>query len=297
VLSILIPCYNNNVYSLVECLHREATNLTIPFEIIVQDDHSTNLFYNQEINNINHCSFQINTTNVGRSKNRNILLQQAQYSWVLLLDADVLPTSSSFLATYLHCLTTTQTDAIQGGVTYTNNSTQKHSLRWIYGKQREAISLIQRQINPYSNTLCSNILINREKITHLFDTSIALYGFEDLIFYKEIQKNNLKITAIDNTVEHLGLENNQLFVAKTEESCYNLAQLIAKHTLSYTDTKLSLYYFYLQHLRLCDLLSLGVFNLKKRLYNHLMGNSPSLIAFDIYKLLIYHQATKAIQKK
>jgi glycosyltransferase involved in cell wall biosynthesis len=295
VLSILIPCYNNNIYTLVECLHQEATNLSISFEIIVQDDHSTNLFNNKDITLLDNCYFLQNAVNLGRAKNRNVLLLQAQYDWVLLLDADTIPSSPQFLSNYLHYIT--QEAVIQGGITYNYSNTSKHLLRWKYGNKREAIDIKKRQIDPYTNTLCSNLFFNRKKVSHLFNTTISLYGYEDLLFYKEIKKNNHRVIAIDNSVEHLGLETNKVFLQKTEESCYNLAQLIANNTLLSSDTKLSIYYQKIHHLKLTFLLSLSCFVLKKRLYKHLLSTNATLLGFDIYKLIIYHQATKEIEKK
>jgi glycosyltransferase involved in cell wall biosynthesis len=67
MLSILIPIYNYNAYPLVKELHSQCLEATIDFEILCQDDFSTNI-QQKEINTLENCRFSRNETNLGRGK-------------------------------------------------------------------------------------------------------------------------------------------------------------------------------------------------------------------------------------
>ena len=93
MLSILIPTYNYSILQLVQNIHQQCIVSSIVFEIICLDDHSNFDFQleNQKINELAHCFYFKNETNLGRTRTRQILAEKAKFNWVLFLDADVIP--------------------------------------------------------------------------------------------------------------------------------------------------------------------------------------------------------------
>ena len=65
MLSVLIPTYNYNCFSLVLELKKQADGLNFDYEIIVQDDCSSlYIEENSKINSLQNCSFEINSENL-----------------------------------------------------------------------------------------------------------------------------------------------------------------------------------------------------------------------------------------
>ncbi|WP_088323282.1 glycosyltransferase family 2 protein [Polaribacter tangerinus] len=224
MLSVLIPTYNFSVFSLVKELHSQLLIENIPFEIICIDDGSLSdlNIENQKIVSFSHVSFTALKDNIGRSAIRNLLSQKAQFSWLLFLDADVYPTSKSFIKNYLNSLQK-GCKVFCGGLRYDNNPEILQLLRYKYGKKHEEISLKNRQKNPEKYFFTSNFLISKNVFSSmLFDERLKDYGREDLLFSLMLQKNRHPICHIENEVFHLGVEDDVLFVEKTKKAMRNL---------------------------------------------------------------------------
>ena len=89
-LSILIPCYNWDVQSLINHLHSLCVNSQKlnKFEIICIEDASKECFSNDQISELSNVKYKKLTQNIGRAKIRNLMAQKAQYEWLLFIDAD-----------------------------------------------------------------------------------------------------------------------------------------------------------------------------------------------------------------
>lgn len=190
MLSILIPTYNFNVFPLVKELHTQCLKSGILFEIIVLDDAGTLYFKeNEAINSFSNCSFKANKENIGRSKMRNLLAQKANYKWLLFLDADTIPLKKDFISTYLK-YTNDDLKIIYGGITYSSELPDKEkTLRWSYGKKREAIEGKIRNITPYRSFLTLNFLIPKVFFEIVsFNEAIPNIRHEDTLFSFELSK-------------------------------------------------------------------------------------------------------------
>ena len=124
---------------MVKTLHQQALMEKVSFEIIIFDDASS-LFLdeNDQLNSLQHVSFIKLPNNKGRTAMRNLLAQEANYNWLLFLDADVKISSNLFLSNYLRSIKN-DLQVVFGGVDYTEEEPEKRlSLRWHYGKAREA---------------------------------------------------------------------------------------------------------------------------------------------------------------
>ena len=289
MLSILIPSFNYNTFPLVQELHQQLLQQNIAFEIIVGDDASTDIEtnkLNQQITSLSNCVLKVNTVNLGRGSNRNALCKIATYPWILFLDCDTIPTSSSFIGNYLNCINRNDGAVFFGGIAYTTEKPKKDELlRWIYGRTREAIPVQKRRSKSYEATLVSNILMKKQlQLDYPFNSSIYDYGFEDFVFIAELKKNHVLINHINNPVFHINLEKSDVFLEKHLKAINNLHFLIQKRVVDANETHLSKTHQWLSRFGLHSLIKVLFKNLEPSLRKNLLSNKPSLLLFDFYKL-------------
>ncbi|HEU0125961.1 MAG TPA: glycosyltransferase family A protein [Flavobacterium sp.] len=284
MLSILIPVYNYNIFTLVATLHQQVLKCNIPFEIICLDDASQEfLIENERINQFENTSYSILEKNIGRSAIRNLLAKKAVYENLLFLDADVMPVNKNFISKYISEI---KNKVVFGGLLYEDKKPDhKHILRWIYGKEREALPLSQRIQNPAETALVSNLLIKKEIVLRFpFDETLTKYGYEDLLFFAVLRSNKIEITPIENPVFHLNLETSTLFLNKTKTALENLAFLNTKNKISVNESRIIASFEVLKTARLLSVFSFIFRIFESKIEQNLLSKQPSLFLFDIYKL-------------
>ena len=288
MLSILIPTFNYDITALVAEVHKQSKSCNIPFEILVFDDSSTDLEVrknNASINALKNTSYTILKSNIGRSAIRNKLAKSAQYSWLLFLDADVMPVNNHFVLNYLNSLSDSK-PIIYGGLSYKKERpNQSQLLRWVYGRKREAISIEKRYKRPFISLLSSNFLIQKivfEKVR--FDEKNASFGNEDTLFSYNLKQKRIIVKHIDNPVYHLGLESSKIFLSKSKESLDALNLFLNQKLINANYIRISRIKNRLQKFKLDLLLSTIYPLLKKRFEKNLLSNTPSLFIFDLYRL-------------
>lgn len=282
MISVLIPTFNTDVSPLVEFLLRESKLSSIKLEIIVWDDASDVAFF--EFTDKKNLSFFRSPVNLGRSKTRELLAEKAKFPYLLFLDADVLPVSTLFLAQYLpHA---SEKTVLVGGIRYENHQLEsKRYFRWFYGKAREEISVKKRLKNPYNHFMTGNFLVPKSIFLQfpLHDV-ITGYGHEDTLLGYKFQQAGIPIKHIDNPVFHLGLEENEVFFAKSKEAISSLLRL---KQLGFTiPSKLINGYNLLDRMKLVTFCAVfyPVFEsrcLKKYIFS---GSFFSLLFFDLSRL-------------
>ncbi|MBV2196042.1 MAG: glycosyltransferase [Flavobacterium sp.] len=286
MLSILIPTYNYNVYSLVTELKSQADALGIAYEILVQDDASTFfLKENTEINLLQHCSYTVNHENLGRGNNINLLNNRAKFDYVLIMEADAFPEKKDYLQ-HLIASINPETQVLFGGVTYPNEKPEKDKLlRWKYGNERESIPLSERLKNPYHFVFTWNLLLKKELLSNYhFPYNVKDYGYEDVVFIKQLKENNIPVQHIENRLVHFNTETSLTFIEKTEKAITTLHQLILDKKLELNDTKIGTAYRIIIFLQL-DIVTRMLFKkLSKQMIANLSSSHPSLIVLDLYKL-------------
>lgn len=286
MISILIPTYNYNVYPLVTELKKQADSLSIPYEILIQDDAST-LFLkeNEAINALENCVYTLNRENLGRGNNINTLNSKARFDFVLILEADALPENKNYLETFVKAITP-ETEVIFGGVTYPETQPKNEQLlRWKYGNERESIAIEERLKNPYDFVFTWNLLVKKEILAkNPFPVSIKEYGYEDVAFIKKLKPKNVNIQHIENRLIHFNHETSNVFIQKTEKAVRTLKQLIESKELAYDDTRIGRTYLKLHGLGLDKILAFLFRRFFKLLISDLTSSNPSLVLFDLYKL-------------
>lgn len=226
-LSILIPTYNDECVMLVDDLRQQAEQAGIVFEILVGDDGSTDtnvIEKNRKISHWSHCHYLIQIQNIGRAAIRNFLAKEAHYDWLLFIDSDMSMVRDNYLSTYLAM---EGADVVDGGVTIGGDpEALRGNLRYRYEKASEQEHTAdKRRQNPYHDFHTANFLIRRDlMLVHPFDERFRYYGYEDVLFGKQLRADHIAITHLDNPMGFCTFESNPDFVAKTEEGLRTLHQ-------------------------------------------------------------------------
>jgi glycosyltransferase involved in cell wall biosynthesis len=288
MLSILIPTFNYDITALVAEVHKQSKSCKIPFEILVFDDASTDLEVrknNASINVLKNTSYTILKSNIGRSAIRNKLAKSAQYSWLLFLDADVMPVNNHFVFNYINSLSDSK-PIIYGGISYKEERpNQSQLLRWVYGKKREALNSEIRKKDIYVSFLTLNFMIQKDTFEKAsFNENIPNLRYEDTLFSYDLKRKKIPITHIENPVCHLGLESSEIFLSKSKESLDALNLFLSQKLINANYIRISRIKNRLQKFKLDLLLSTIYPLLKKRFEKNLLSNTPSLFIFDLYRL-------------
>lgn len=281
MISILIPTYNDSIYELVTALHQEATTLNIAFEICACDDAS--ILYKKEnsrIEELSNCRFFKLENNKGRTFTRNFLAENANYETLLFLDSDVLPTHANFIANYLNLIPNHQ-QIIVGGYNYRDSCYPSENLRWKYGKKRESIPAKNRNKTPYKYVFSGNFVIAKETFINLSIPEENKYGM-DLLFSDALQKNKIQVTHIDNTIDHLGLESNEVFLFKSLKAIELRYKFRNELQTPFEATYQKLKAFRLHYLFYKISQELNPFFI-----NNLRSKKPNMFIFDLYRLKHY----------
>lgn len=287
MLSILIPVYNYAVFPLVLEVNKQCIAAGIPFEILCQDDCSSSFIEeNRTVEQLSNCTFSQNTVNLGRGNNRNLLIQKAQFDWLLLLDCDMFPKDSFFIKNYLSFIQKPMSNLVFGGIIY-HPKKPHHSqlLRWVYGQKREALSCEFRNKKPNSRALTSNLVIRKEiALSNPFPESVSDYGYEDLSFLSNLGQKNITVFHIDNPTFHLNLETSTQFLTKTEIALKNLVLLIQTNRIKINESKIIATFLWVKKLHLVQLTAWFFQQTKTVTTKNLLSDNPSLLLFDWYKL-------------
>lgn len=294
MLSILIPIYNFDIRKLVNDLHSQCLRSKIDFELICLDDGSKNEFklINREVTVLPNVIYEELKVNLGRSKIRNQLGQMARFDYLIFMDCDSKVVSESYISNYLkvHKSETFKIKdfskaLIYGGRCYQSKSPENpnHLFHWTYGISREQNTPNERQKKPYHSFMTNNFWVPKKVFLEIkFDETLTQYGHEDTLFGLELMKRKIPIIHIDNPLEHIGLEDADVFLDKSKKAIQNLYYLSKKNDL--IETKLLKYYHHLKRFGLAKVMGMGFDIFEPFLLKNLKSNHPNLKLFDIYKL-------------
>jgi len=287
MLSILIPVYNYGVQLLVENLLIQLESIDCRWEILLSDDASNEEWIKQNskfVSKLNNSQIKLfqQEINVGNAANRNFLIAQASYDWLLFLDVDVIPVTFNFLSIYKKKMQSTNKEIIIGNIAYDENKPQPHLLRWKYGKEKEQVDFEEIKSKPILHARGANFAIKKtlaEKMN--FPILKEKYGFVDTRFFLQFTKN--QICVVNNSVYHLGIERNNIFLEKTKNAIVNALFLLNKNDkLAKQITLISTY----RKIRIFKRILAKIY-LKNYLFfeRNMMSKKPSVFIFQIYKLL------------
>ncbi|MBK7222702.1 MAG: glycosyltransferase family 2 protein [Saprospiraceae bacterium] len=296
MLSILIPTYNRSALELVKELLNQAERLSMPFEIIVAEDGSSEEYVkaNALLGSLAGVRYVIRENNVGRSAIRNFLAMEAQSEYLLFLDCDSAIPNTSFLDTYASHIGKDQ--VVYGGTSYISQyHTAETRLHYQFGIEREALSAEKRAQNPGLNFKTNNFLIQRALLMRWpFDETIKEYGYEDVVFAENLCQNGVTIVHIHNPVIHEGLDSNVSFLTKTAESVRNLTKLVREGKIK--ETRLTKVYSMLRPMFFALDGLFRFLKLPEMVYEGLKRGKGGNLLFSMWKLMLYHQEQKSLPK-
>jgi glycosyltransferase involved in cell wall biosynthesis len=288
-LSICIPVYNFDVNNLVNNLQNQIVSNKLDAEIILIDDASKAEFINKNKDLEKTVSqFIFLEKNIGRSKIRNLFLNYSQSEYLLFLDCDGKMISQNFLKNYIDFINTKNPDVVFGGRKVSEiKPSAEYGLRWKFAVERENLPLKQRLKSPYLDFQTNNFIVKKSVLEkNPFNETITQYGYEDLIFAKDLFKNKVFINHIDNPIFNNDVETNEVFLAKADQSAKSLSQLIKsdKDVERISKIKLAKAYSRLKKTGGIFLYRLIYRLSKPYLKKKLLGGNASLKALDFYKL-------------
>ena len=288
MISICIPIYNFNVVDLIVTIINQGEGIKKPFEIICIDDGSNKetLKLNAKISSHKTVNYLTLKKNIGRSKIRNLFLENASYENLLFIDCDCSIQSENFLDEYFAQLNNL---VVYGGRRHHDNppKNKNKKLRWLYGIKKEDQNFNYRVKNPYHCFRSNNFLIKKTILSKIrFNENIKTYGHEDTFLSIELKKNKIAIYQINNPVFHEGIEDSNIFLEKTKSAIKNLV-LLEKSEQDTNSIKLIKSYNLINKLKLTRLISPLSKTISKILERQLLSSRPSIKIFDLYKLIYF----------
>lgn len=224
-LSIVIPTYNQECARLVEELYEQARQVEgLRYEIIVAEDGSTSrdtIEANSRISHLPCCRQIVRRENVGRAAIRNFLVSEARHPWLLFIDSRMQIADDMFLAHYLSHATA---DLVYGGYTVREDPSLRHNLRYLYERHyQKRHPASERQSHPYMDFHTSNFMVRKRLLADCpFDERFQHYGYEDVLYGKQLERRGVSILHIYNPVMFDKFESNERFMAKTDEALHTL---------------------------------------------------------------------------
>ncbi len=287
MISVLIPVYNWKISNLVNELLLQFNNVEYQWEFLIADDASDKVYTdenNEFINSLDNSRIKLfqHNNNVGNAANRNFLVKKASFTWLLFLDADVLPVNSNFIAEYVNIMAVTKANLIVGNLKNSNIIKHKKRLRYSYDAILDKTELAYRKENPHAQATTANFAIRKE-IAALknFPLLRAQYGYVDTFFFLQFESNNFEV--IENPVYHLGIDSNEIYLKKTESAVINAYFLLQTQPKLASRIKLVKVYRKIRFINwfLYGIYTVFGFLIKKQL----LSVKPSIKLLLIYKLL------------
>ena len=114
-----------------------------------------------------------------------------------------------------------------------------------------------------------------------FDEGIRLYGYEDVLFGKQLERLHIPVIHIDNPLYNTDIEDNKTFLKKTEEALETLKQMQEKIGNDSTLLKL---HSALRKYHLSSFIGILFRAFSPILRWNLTGSHPSVFLFQCYKI-------------
>lgn len=233
-ITVLVPCYKDDPRPLLRALGGCAD--AVHAHVIVFDDGSGDCVLSSDTKRTleaypGPATLVTSFENVGRAQARNRLLSYAQTSWVLLLDADMLPDDHLFIARYLDALAHMRTPSlVAGGFSLKRvKALPRQTLHALQSAASECLPAETRAAEPGRYVFTSNILVHRDILDQVpFDPGFTGWGWEDVDWGLRVAES-FNVQHIENTATHLGLDTDRDLIRKYETSGANFARMAASH--------------------------------------------------------------------
>lgn len=297
MISICIPVYNFDMTSLVSELLLQGAKLDESIEIIAIDDYSNEQYKQKNETILSKVKYIQLEKNIGRSKIRNLFLNYAKFENLLFLDCDSYIFSDKFLLNYITKIKKDNFQIVFGGRVYPEKCPSRNQkLSWKYGSQIESKTVEIRKKRPNKSFMTNNFLIKKELLEKIkFDEKLVKYGHEDTLFGFELMLNSVEIKHIENPILNGDIENNDIYLDKTEQGIRNLIFILNnsdKKELFIKNVSLLYYFSRLESKKLTKFYHVIFQSIKLPLRFCLKKGFVNLKLFNFYKLGYFIQHYK-----
>ena len=242
-LSICIPTWKDDARALLAGLAKQHGIGAC--EVLIYDDGSGDRDMTASIQTSldlidAHATLITQPENYGRAFARNQLIKAAKADWLLLLDADMLPDSDSFIAAYTNAINASSEPAlVAGGFSLDQvEPTRQQRLHAAQSLTSECVPAHIRAREPGLHVFTSNILVHRNVLASVqFDEGYTGWGWEDIDWGLRVAEK-FPVKHIENTATHLGLDSDANLVSKYGTSAENFARLARQHPDAVSKMKL-----------------------------------------------------------
>lgn len=295
MISILIPVFNQDISKLVQQLDQQASQLSIPYEIIALDDGSKELIRldNKKLESFPNFRIFENNCNLGRSATRNLLAGKARFDYLIYLDCDVVLISPQFLNHYQSHIKNQLYGLVSGGCIYEASKPKElhYILHWAYGTKIENPVAKQALFRKEKHFHSVNFMINKQIIVAIpFQENITTYGHEDSLWEHDLRAQKIQIIHIENPVLHLGLNTTKQFLRNVSSSVKNTIRL-NKNGLN-IKSSLQKAFRLLSSLHLLKFYFVFYKKAEKFIVSNLRSGKPNLSLLALFKLGLYIRFTK-----
>ncbi len=243
---------------------------------------------NEQINALSGCRYVKLDDNIGKSKIKNRLAEEAKGDWLLMMDDDGLPESDEYINNLFRLIKRDDVDVICGGRTYQEEMpSSEYYLHWLYGREREVKSAEERKRHPYNGFMIANMCIRKSVFMKIrLDERMRLYGHEDSVFGMNLKREGVRVLHVDNPLRHIGLVRTRQFIENQAESVNSVALLIKGGQENVNLIRLANVYKHIRKWHLDGLISKLEGVVDKHARKKMMGRKPCLKWLDYWKLTL-----------
>jgi hypothetical protein len=171
------------------------------------------------------------TANRGRATARNRAIRHAKGSFILFLDADMMPGDDQYLSRYLELIARGDVDVAFGGFTTRGATvTAKTRLHQNLAEHSDCKPASERSARGALAVASNNLLGRRVIFEQIrFDTSYVGWGWEDTEWALQVVEKGHRLVHLDNPAIHTGLDTDEAVLRKFKEAAANLRHLLDQH--------------------------------------------------------------------
>ncbi len=172
--------------------------------------------------------------NTGRAAARNLAIDFANGSYILFVDADMMPKYDDYLEKYIDIINR-QAAAIAFGGFITEAQELNHDLLLHHDLSMRADCLkADKRVARGAYAVATNNLLVRSDLAknHKFDPEFKGWGWEDTEWAIRVVNQGYGLIHIDNEAIHYGLDTSETMLRKYKEAGSNLAVMVKKHSFA-----------------------------------------------------------------
>jgi glycosyltransferase involved in cell wall biosynthesis len=233
-LSVVMPFFRYDPSPLLVRLDEEARSFGGAIEILALDDGGGDKALAQRVGDLvasmaSPARLILLNANEGRARGRNRLVDNARARHILLIDCDMAPDASDFLARYMALVAEDVAVAFGGFSVDRIEASEDQKLHRALQRRAECLPAKRRRLQPEKYVYTSNLLVRRDVFgVEAFDEGFKGWGWEDVEWGMRVA-TRFGVRQIENTATHLGLDSATVLAAKYEQSVANFARVVAHH--------------------------------------------------------------------